>query len=182
MVVAASKIQGRRRLRFINGYAFPPALGVKLRQRHPQLSGSETALVLDALRQWFVATYYAKGDMIGMPSRVVDDAWHEFILMTRLYHSFCGKAFGRYLHHTPDAVADEPVAPTIPRTLELLERAGFATLGTLPLLFTIDSDLRIEAGRRWTREEMDWPLQTGSAPDGCLGGADCEDSSGCTCG
>jgi hypothetical protein len=179
----AWKLLQRKRLRFIERYRFPPALTAKLRQRHPEISNGQTELVLDALRQWFVVSAYAKGDMIGMPSRVVDDAWHEFILMTRLYHSFCTKAFGRYLHHTPNAVADEPVVSTIPRTLELLQRAGFAPAGTLPELFTIDADLRIEGGRRWTYAEAESQLHPGSAADGCLGGADWEASDGgCSCG
>ena len=35
------------------------------------------------------------------PSVIVDDAWHEFILFTRLYHRFCEQKFGRYIHHQP---------------------------------------------------------------------------------
>ncbi|MFY0675119.1 MAG: hypothetical protein JXQ87_17120 [Bacteroidia bacterium] len=35
------------------------------------------------------------------PSLVVDNAWHEFILFTRLYHKFCDEHFGRYVHHSP---------------------------------------------------------------------------------
>lgn len=179
----AWKLQQRRRLRFIERYEFPPALSTKLRERHPQLSTGQSGLVLDALRQWFVVSAHAKGDMIAMPSRVVDDAWHEFILMTRLYHTFCQKAFGHYLHHTPNAVAKDPVVSTIPRTLEVAQRAGFARVGTLPELFTIDSDLRIEGGRRWAYAEAESQLQAGSRADGCLGGADWdnEGEGGCSC-
>ncbi len=35
------------------------------------------------------------------PSLIVDNAWHEFILFTRLYHNFCDAEFGRYIHHSP---------------------------------------------------------------------------------
>lgn len=35
------------------------------------------------------------------PSLLVDNAWHEFILFTRLYHNFCNEHFGRYIHHSP---------------------------------------------------------------------------------
>ena len=37
-----------------------------------------------------------------MPSRLVDEAWHEFILDSLSYTRFCEAAFGGYLHHTPD--------------------------------------------------------------------------------
>lgn len=35
------------------------------------------------------------------PSHVVDMAWHEFILCTRMYHRFCEEHFNRYIHHHP---------------------------------------------------------------------------------
>ncbi len=35
------------------------------------------------------------------PSLVVDMAWHELILCTRLYHALCEKYFNRYIHHHP---------------------------------------------------------------------------------
>ena len=35
------------------------------------------------------------------PSLKVDLAWHEFILFTRVYHKYCDKSFGRYIHHNP---------------------------------------------------------------------------------
>ena len=38
----------------------------------------------------------------SMPSRVVDEAWHEFITFTRAYDTFCQRAFGRFLHHEPE--------------------------------------------------------------------------------
>jgi hypothetical protein len=123
--------------------------------------------------------------MIAMPSRVADDAWHEFILMTRLYHEFCDEAFGRYLHHTPDAVSDRPIRPAIPRTLELLERNGgppeLAGFGALPLLFTVDADVGVERGRFWTRESIAWEADSESTA-GCLGGASHTSSENGGCG
>ena len=41
------------------------------------------------------------------PSRLVDIAWHAFILYTMDYANFCQVNFGRFLHHIPD---DEPGA------------------------------------------------------------------------
>lgn len=35
------------------------------------------------------------------PSLPVDLAWHEFILFTRKYASFCQEKFGRFIHHHP---------------------------------------------------------------------------------
>ena len=37
------------------------------------------------------------------PTKIIDDAWHEFILFTRMYANFCEEKFGRFIHHTPDS-------------------------------------------------------------------------------
>jgi hypothetical protein len=165
-------VRKRRRLTYIERYEFPRPLGDKLCERHPELTSLQTDRALEALRQWFVACHFADGRMIAMPSRVADDAWHEFILMTRLYHTFCNASFGRYLHHTPDAVSETPIRPALPKTLDVLERNGrngsLAGLGTLPLLFTVDEELRVENGRSWTRELIAGQEQNDAA--GCLGG------------
>lgn len=39
--------------------------------------------------------------------KLMDDAWHEFILRTSDYEDFCEKAFGRFLHHDADAYGTE---------------------------------------------------------------------------
>lgn len=35
------------------------------------------------------------------PSKRVDEAWHQFILHTLVYHEYCTKCYDKYLHHTP---------------------------------------------------------------------------------
>ena len=189
VLVAVSATRRRRRLRFIERYEFPAPLAAKLREHHPQLLEEDAQLALAALREWFVACHHARGKMIGMPSRVADDAWHEFILMTRLYHAFCERAFGKYLHHTPSAVATTPPAEAIPRTLELLERGSRDADRELPTLFTVDSRLGIERGRTWTRGRVALVASVGtdaSGGDGCSGGDGggdgCSGGDGCGCG
>jgi hypothetical protein len=56
---------------------------------------------MQGLRQYFQLCNNSEGIAVATPSRVVDAAWHEFILMTRSYEQFCIKAFGRFLHHMP---------------------------------------------------------------------------------
>lgn len=41
------------------------------------------------------------------PSMIVDMAWHEFILCTKMYHDFCDQYFGRYIHHHPGGGDEE---------------------------------------------------------------------------
>src|SRR5688500_15066029 len=90
-----------RRAEFIRIEPLPKGLDEKLRAHHPALSQKDCQLVAQGLRQFFLA--YLKGGRktVSMPSQVVDDLWHEFILHTRGYESFCRRAFGGFLHHTP---------------------------------------------------------------------------------
>lgn len=42
-----------------------------------------------------------KGIFIPDDLLILDEMWHNFILFTKEYHSFCDKHFGRYFHHLP---------------------------------------------------------------------------------
>jgi hypothetical protein len=160
----------RRRI-YIESYSFPSALREKL-EAHPdlELTGSQLSLVLDGLRTWFVACLYAEGKTLGMPSRAVDIAWHEFILMTREYQSFCDEAFGYYLHHSPEETMDEAMPASLRRTLTTLERdpAVPGYIG-IPFLFALDGELGIEGGQQWTPEDVD-SLRDSGAGDGAFDG------------
>ena len=64
-------------------------------------------LVETGLRQWLRCAGAAlrDGQVIGMPSHAVDEAWHGLILCTVRYAAFCNAAYGRFLHHHPDGGA-----------------------------------------------------------------------------
>lgn len=64
-------------------------------------------LIDSGLRQWLRCAGAAlrDGQVIGMPSRAVDEAWHGFILCTARYARFCGEAYGQFLHHHPEGEA-----------------------------------------------------------------------------
>ena len=140
-----------RREAYIRNAEFPRGLFERLRARHPDLTLKDCQLVASGLRQFFLA--YLKGgrNFVAMPSQVVDDLWHEFILYTRTYEAFCNNAFGRFLHHTPAAILtsdrkkneglrrcwwwacrDENINPRAPTRL--------------PLLFALDAKLAIAGG------------------------------------
>lgn len=139
------------RERFIREFALPRGLYERLRKRRPQLELKDCALVARGLRQFFLAYLTSGCRFVAMPSQVVDDLWHEFILYTRAYEAFCGKAFGGFLHHTPAVVlsADK-------RNNEGLRRVWWQCCREenidprrplrLPLLFAIDAKLGIADG------------------------------------
>lgn len=43
-----------------------------------------------------------------VPSPLVDEFWHQFILYTRDYAEFCEKHFGRFIHHDPKNYSSNP--------------------------------------------------------------------------
>jgi hypothetical protein len=69
-------------------------------------------LIETGLRQWLRCAGAAlrDGQVIGMPSHAVDEAWHGFILCTARYARFCENAYGRFLHHHPEGGAPDAVA------------------------------------------------------------------------
>ncbi|BBY31869.1 hypothetical protein [Mycolicibacterium sediminis] len=76
------------------------------------------------LRQWLrcCAAALHDGEVIGMPSHAVDEAWHGFILCTARYAAFCRSAYGRFLHHHPDGgappgVTGDPMSEQLRRTV-----------------------------------------------------------------
>src|SRR5688572_16063928 len=87
-----------RRAEFIRTYTLPQGLFDKLREKRPRLDHKDCSLVARGLRQFFLAHLNSGYKFVSMPSQVVDDLWHEFILYTREYQKFCAGAFGKFLH------------------------------------------------------------------------------------
>ena len=136
---------------FIDTFQFHPAVINKFREVRPDLTEAQEALVFAALREYFHLCNQAGRRMVSMPSQVVDDAWHAFILFTRGYQRFCHKAFGRFLHHTPAEAMASPHLATdgLKRAWRLAcahDGIDPKTPPNLPLLFGIDSQLQIDNG------------------------------------
>ncbi|MFZ6768870.1 glycine-rich domain-containing protein [Undibacterium sp. Di26W] len=139
---------------YIRSYMFPPGLLERLHKQRPDLSLKDQHLLARALRQFFLVYLKCGYKHIAMPSQVVDELWHEFILYTKNYEQFCKKAFGRYMHHTPAAVLGSNL-----RNNDGLRRTWwFACLEEninprratrLPLLFALDAKWNIADGFRY---------------------------------
>ena len=94
-----------------------------------------------------------------MPLRLIDDAWHQFILFTDEYSRFCSSAFGKLFHHRPYTNDQglkshkRTVRETALRTWVLacqIEGVNCEEPEKLPLLFRLDADLNIENGNKYT--------------------------------
>lgn len=108
-------------------------------------------LVETGLRQWFrcCAVALRDGQVIGMPSRAVDEAWHGLILCTARYAAFCDAAYGQFLHHHPDGGAPPGATATGECMDEQLRRTVIAWSmiagpGERCVLWDLDSRLGLD--------------------------------------
>lgn len=99
-----------QRATFIDNYRFPKRINQQLAKTYPHLNTDQINSIIIALRSYFHLCNQARSrQMVSMPSQAVDVAWHEFILFTRAYDSFCKQALGRFLHHTPAEAMSSPM-------------------------------------------------------------------------
>jgi len=189
-----------RRKQFILDYAFRAGIRSKMREKYPELQDSDFRQIETALKDYFVMNLLAGGGsgtnriarkpradkVIAMPSKIVDDYWHEFILFTREYHEFCMKAFGGYLHHTPNqGMPNNIVQRSVKNAWRYacqLQKMDPKSPTQLPLIFAIDDLLRIEGGNSYS---LSADASDGNVNHiGCSGGPSSKssgnDSSGCS--
>lgn len=143
--------QESARRQFVREGRLPLFLLDKLRDLYPQLQPRDAELVVRGLRQFFMAHLRSKRQFVGMPSKVVDAAWHEFILHTQAYQQWCRYAFGGMLHHTPAEVLGRSA-----KRNDGLRRTWYWTCkeesidprqpSRLPLLFALDAKFAIAGG------------------------------------
>jgi hypothetical protein len=148
----ATKAPVDRRLAALRSSTFPPSVVARATAALPDVSADDRALVSRGLKQWFEVCLRADGVRTGMPSRVVDDAWHEFICHTRAYEEFCRTVMGRFLHHDPEAtmgaadvLENRTVGMARTWVLGCLAEGLDPGADRQPLLFTVDASLGLPA-------------------------------------
>ena len=86
-------------------------------------------VVVELIRYLLLKVYIDEVDEPGVqtsPSRVVDEAWHKFLLYTKQYDTFCQTAAGRLIHHDPRTAHNGTVRERYEFTLNLyLKVFGF---------------------------------------------------------
>ena len=140
-----------KREAFIRSYSFPKPVLAAFGKHHDRLTIKDRALVGRGLRQFFLAYLKSGQKPVSMPSQVVDELWHEFILYTKAYDLFCKQAFGKFFHHVPSSALSNDR-----RNNEGLRRAWWycckeeninpRNANRLPLLFALDTKLEIANG------------------------------------
>lgn len=148
------------RMAFIDSYRFPDAVLARFAAEHPALDEEARARVFTALKAYFSVCAVAPDMIAGMPSRIVDKAWHTFALFPREYEAFCERAFGCVLHTTPDETmaGSERSEAALHHTWRVVcarERIDARQPSRLPSLFAIDRRLKVADGRYWTLNDTD---------------------------
>ncbi|AMC33824.1 glycine-rich domain-containing protein [Janthinobacterium sp. B9-8] len=192
LIIMWLQLRKAARAEFIRSYMFPVGLLDKLQKTRPELSLKDRQLVAHALRQFFLVYHKSRHHQIAMPSQVVDDLWHEFILYTKNYQTFCQKAFGRYLHHTPASAMGANNNEGLRKVWHyacLEENINPKHPTRLPLLFALDAKWNLADGFYYA---PNCRQQTGNGTVHCgadfftsdSGGSssDSSDSSGCSGG
>jgi hypothetical protein len=110
------------------------------------------------LRQWLRCAGAAlrDGQVVGMPSRAVDEAWHGFILCTARYAKFCDDAYGEFLHHHPDGTGPAAAGTTtaqLGRTI--VAWTMVAEPGEQCVLWDLDARVGVEAPWGVPGEQVD---------------------------
>ena len=146
--------QASARRQFVREARLPPFLQGKLQAAYPQLQLRDAELVLRGLRQFFMAHLRSDRQFVAMPSKLVDAAWHEFILHTTAYEQWCRFAFGGMLHHTPAEVLGRSAKRNdgLRRTWYWAckeESIDARQPSRLPLLFALDAKFGVAGGFRY---------------------------------
>lgn len=186
------------RHQFLDRFELPAGVMERFLLKRPELGGAQQALVQQGLQQYFRLCVDARGRFVSMPSQVVDDLWHEFILFTRLYQKFCERALGHYLHHTPAEAMPTPSTATegIRRAWRLAcrhEGIDPREPVRLPLLFGLDARLGIAGGFVYALNCRDAAASSsgafcasdiggGCGSGGCGGNSDSSGDGGSSCG
>ncbi|MDX8377706.1 MAG: hypothetical protein R8L53_06750 [Mariprofundales bacterium] len=148
------------KLKLIEDYHFPDKIFTQLQQKYPHLDESEIDQIINGLRAYFSICAMAQSNFVSMPSKAVDEAWHEFILFTKNYNQFCNEIFGHFLHHIPaEAMTTKTQAQKGIKIAWKLscERENINVFDPekLPILFAIDTMLNIGDGFYYTTDFAD---------------------------
>jgi hypothetical protein len=143
----------RRQVRaaFIRETLLPPGLLDTLSGPFPGLSLKDRQLVARGLRKFFLAQLKAGRQPVAMPSRVVGALWTAFEQRGAAYESYCRDALGRSLPVSlPVVLSGEREANAALRRCWWHccreENLDPAAPTRVPLLFALDSKLKIEHG------------------------------------
>lgn len=153
-------------------YKIPSTVRAVFRRENPKLTDFQEDLAFEGLKQYFslllLERARTKKVALGMPSALVDEAWHAFVLCTEQYEVFCQKIFGKMVHHYPDTRAQptrlgsySKFKQDVINTWSAASRAKkthpkyFPNSKEVPLLFSADIDGGFLDGWLWNADAIE---------------------------
>lgn len=150
-----------KKIKFIRNYHFPDYIIDRFLLENSSLSCEQSIIVSECLKDYFITGLMSKGlGSVAMPSKIVDELWHVFIIFTKDYVDFCNNAYGYYFHHSPDTMGlltTESSNKSIIRTWLFsceIEGINIEKREGLPLLFEIDNLFQIKNGSGYSIETL----------------------------
>lgn len=171
-IIIYHQLRKSLRIKFIEHYTLPNIVTKKFLVEHNYLSAKQTDNVIIGLKQFFMiySLSMSEGRIpkngFMMPSRIVDELWHNFMLDSENYAKFCTQAFGKMFHHKPgmDSGGNKKInllktfPPELVNTYQYIRKlkdySSLYVIGSVPVLFALDSILHIDKGFYYDLESM----------------------------
>lgn len=91
--------------------------------RYPLASWEvDDAKYLEMLYKRFLWLMIKYPERSFVPTKVIDEFWHNHILYTKKYHHDCDSLAGKYLHHTPSDPEQEDESEELSTNFELTQK------------------------------------------------------------
>lgn len=107
------KVSSSDVLRKLSQYKNPELINLFFRRSKGDLSLGEIENLFEDMKKLMFLVYLTENErhllrevVVTKEIELIDDIWHQFILMTRDYHLFCYQTFGQYVHHTPESATE----------------------------------------------------------------------------
>ncbi|CAO3352443.1 glycine-rich domain-containing protein [Azospirillum palustre] len=145
-------------LEYVKNYDFSRVIAHMVRDGLSQEEAAESA---DHLRAFMVLNaMHLDSPTCLVAWEGMEPAWHAFILDTRAYASFCERAFGRMLHHWPDAYGTDEFRAGWSKTVELAAK-------NFGIFLDRDPEAReASRGKQWNMAALcNRPLEQGEDPE-----------------
>jgi hypothetical protein len=127
-----------------------PSYALERWQTHFQASSTDVDAVQLGIHHWFYMIQQGAPRTFAMPSKSIDFLWHELILNTKWYQTFCQEHIGFFIHHTThEATIEPPPRADLYRTWFCacaLEHIDPYHPQRLPVLFGLDRQLNLADG------------------------------------
>ncbi len=104
-----------------------PELVMRLRDKLT-LSAQDAERLFEDTKQFLTVSALRGGNY--SPTKVIDYAWHHFMMYTRDYSQFCEDCFGKMVHHQPDSYFSSTKRPVLKVKADKFARQLFGKLSS----------------------------------------------------